>query len=167
MTRVTTSSLLFSPRTLGPWGDEHSWRFDGTIAQLVEGGTHFYWHVCPGGSEHGLARQISSVPIELPSAEFVVRSVVLLSTLLFGNENEIGLMRELHNFTENDGRIGAAPFWDLSDHDTEWFASSVGQRIKIAATVLDEFSSLTPAVCARVEHLGLRIDRFEQVTVRA
>ena len=166
MSRVTTAVLSFSPRSVGPWGDD-LFRLDGTTSQLIEGGSRLYWHVCPSGDEHGLARPISFVPVEEPGGEFVARSVIMLTAMMFGNENELGLMRELHNVVEASDALQVAPFWDLSDRDAEWFASHIGERMKVAATVLDEFSSLTPAVCEKVSQWGLRIDRFELVTARA
>ena len=166
MPRFSSALLSFSPRSIGPWGDD-LFRLDGATSQLVEGGSRLYWHVCPSGAEHGLARQISFVPVEAPGEEFIARSVVMLAALLFGNENELGLMRELHNLVETNDGLEVAPFWDLSDRDAEWFASHIGERMKVASTVLDENSSLTTTVCEMVSQWGLRIDRFEPVTVRA
>lgn len=165
MTRSTTAVLTFSPRTVGPWGDENLWRLDGTTAQLVEGGSGTYWHVCTASGGHGSARGISSVPIEAADTEFLARSVVMLATSLFGSSNEIGLLEELHNLVQNDNVLTIAPFWDLSDHDAQQFADGVGARIKIAATALDEHSAVTHAVCELLTEWGLTTALFATPSV--
>ena len=163
MTRHTTATLSWSPADVGPWGDQNLWRLDGTTAQLVEGGSQLYWHVCIGDAEHVSGRPIKSVPVENASDEFVARSVVMLAVVLFGDENELRILDELHNLVQTDAGVEIAPYWDLSDRDAKWFASSLGGRVKLAVTVFDEFSSLSRGACAQIEALGMRIHRFEPV----
>lgn len=156
MSRQSTALLTVGPRSIAPWGDR-AWRVSGT-AQLVEGSTP-YWIVTPT-----LPASHSATPAEVevvvPHPEAVVASVLMFLAAHFGDEDVEAYLVETHNVTLRDGVREIAPYYELADETVRFLADHLSRTLRLAVTLLDDFSLVDDEVIAELRALGFDVDVF-------
>lgn len=160
MTRQSTALMTVGPKTIAPWGDR-LWRVSAT-AQLVEGSTP-YWIVTP---THPAQHQVISpaVQVDVPYAEAVVESIVLLLAVHFGEEDVVQCLVETHNISVRDDVREIAPHFDISDPATfELLVRRLSGTLRLGFTILDEMSLVDETVVGALRGAGFDVDVFTNV----
>ncbi len=157
MTRQTTALLTIGPHRIAPWADR-SWRVSGT-AQLVEGSTP-YWLVTPTQpAAHTVATD--TLVVEVPHCDSVVASVVMLVASWFGGPDVEEVLVSGHNMTlGEEGVRELAPYWDLADTTMALLASKLSNRVRLAFTVMDEYTLVGDSVVEALRSMGFDVDVF-------
>jgi hypothetical protein len=125
---------------------------------LVEGSTP-YWIVTPT-----LPASHSATPAEVevvvPHSEAVVASVLMFLAAHFGDEDVEAYLVETHNVTLRDGVREIAPYYELADETVRFLADHLSRTLRLAVTLLDDFSLVDDDVVAELRALGFDVDVF-------
>lgn len=156
MSRQSTALLTVGPRSIAPWGDR-AWRVSGT-AQLVEGSTP-YWIVTPTLPAIHSATP-AEVEVVVPHPEAVVASVLMFLAAHFGDEDVEAYLVETHNVTLRDDVREIAPYYELADETMRFLADHLSRTLRLAVTLLDDFSLVDDEVVAELRALGFDVDVF-------
>jgi hypothetical protein len=156
MSRQSTALLTVGPRSISPWGDR-AWRVSGS-AQLVQG-SGAYWLVTPTSpAEHIVSPDV--VQVEVPYADAVVDSLLLLLGTWFGGDAVEAYLGEVECVHLVDGVRQIAPYWELADETVRFLAAHLSSSVRLGVTILDEFSLVDEAVIAALRGLGFDVDVF-------
>jgi len=154
MTDVSTSLLMVGPTGVGPFRSP-DWRVSSTI-QLVEGsGNGPYWLF----TDHKGSERVLMIDSLFP--EVVASSVVLLVSVVTGNESAISVLEATHNVSRDDaGNVEIAPFWDLADEVERQLATLLAPVARLGFVTLDETTIASNAVYAHLLNLGFTVESF-------
>lgn len=156
MTTASTAFVMVGPSGVGSFHDR-LWRVSPNNAQLVEGGTNGpYFLLEPGDDEFAFH-------IEDLDADSVMRAVVLLTTLLVGEENTIGLLRASENLISTVTGERVAPYWELADDVLQSLAKRLAPICRIGIVRLDEQSILTTEVGDSLRALQFDVSTYGDI----
>lgn len=157
MTRQSTALLTVGPRFVGSWADENRWIVSGS-AQLVEGNIP-YWLVTPTEPAQYKVTP-SEVAIEVPHAEVVVQSILMVVACWFANDDVLTLLEETHNVELIAKERRIAQYFDLSDDTIEVLSRKLSDVVRLGFTLLDDICLVDQDVISRLRELGFAVDVF-------
>jgi hypothetical protein len=159
MTKQTTAQMTIGPLATGAFGDVQPWRIS-SQSQLVEGSVP-YWLVTPTQpAEHTVTNE--AVFIELPDAEFVVHSVLMVAAAWHGGESLLGYLIDTENILMDGDKRAIAPYWELADQTVKQIVQKLALQVKLGFTIMDEMSLINEEVIATLRSLGFHVDVFER-----
>jgi hypothetical protein len=161
MTRQSTALLTIGPKYVGSWADTNRWIVSGS-AQLVEGNIP-YWLVTPTEPAQYKVTP-SEVTVEVPHAEVVVQSILMIVACWFASDDVIALLEETHNVELIGDERRIAPYFDLSDDTVAMLASKLSDVVRLGVTLLDGDCLVDADVVSRLRKLGFGVDVFSVVT---
>lgn len=161
MTTSSTAFVMVGPSGVGSFHDR-LWRVSPNNAQLVEGGTNGPYFLL-GSRDDEFAFHIEDF-----DADSVMRAVVLLTTLLVGEEQTIGLLRASENLITTVPGERVAPYWELADDVLQSLSKRLASICRIGIVRLDEQSILSVEVVDMLRSLQFDVSTYEDVdTVRS
>ena len=161
MTRQSTALLTVGPKYVGSWADTNRWVVSGS-AQLVEGNIP-YWLVTPTEPAQYKVTP-SEVTVEVPHAEVVVQSILMVVACWFANDAVLSLLEETHNVELIAGERRIAPYFDLSDDTVLTLSRKLSDVVRLGFTLLDADCLVNEEVISRLRELGFSVDVFALVT---
>ena len=156
MTKVTTSVVLVSPKAIGSFGDESSWRI-GLTCQVVDGGSNGPFLLCdmPGRTQH-------AIPWQDLTDEAAVSAVLFALCLYFGDGPLLGILEATHNIIIENSELTVAPFYDFAPEVRWQLFERLRNSVKIAFIELEKNSSLTADAMKTIQDNGISAIKFEQ-----
>jgi hypothetical protein len=161
MTRQSTALLTIGPKYVGAWADTNRWIVSGS-AQLVEGNIP-YWLVTPTEPAQYKVTP-SEVTIDVPHAEVVVQSILMVVACWVAQDDVLRLLEETHNVELIGAERRIAPYFDLSDETVEMLARKLSDVVRLGFTLLDADCLVDADVISRLRKLGFAVDVFTLVT---
>lgn len=156
----TTAMVFAGPKAIGSFGDESAWRI-GLTCQVVDGGTSGPYWLCVMPGKKELAVMWNGLGIDEG-----VHSLILALALSFGDRQVIGILESTHNIVEGPEGLSPAPYWEIAPEVEAGLTSLLRERVKLGAIFIDEQSSLTEAMLAKLVGLGFSVDRHARIQTR-
>lgn len=156
MTSFSTAFVMVGPSGVGSFHDR-LWRVSPNTAQLVEGGTNGPYFLLGSGDDEFVFH------IEDFDSDSVMRAVVLLTTLLVGEEQTIGLLRASENLIKTEAGERVAPYWELADDVLQSLTKRLAPICRIGIVRLGTTSALTTEVIALMRLSGLDVAEFDDI----
>lgn len=157
MTKVTTSIVLVSPKAIGSFGDESSWRI-GLSCQVVDGGSNGPFLMCdmPGRTQH-------AIPWQDLSSESGEAALLFALCLYFGDGAVLGLLEDTRNVVIEGGELRIAPYYEFAPEVKARLYERIRDWVKIAFVEFEQDTSLTSDVLGRLEANGISVNRFARL----
>lgn len=156
MTTSSTAFVMVGPSGVGSFHDR-LWRVNPNSAQLVEGGGNGPYILLDSGDQE------FSFPIEAWDAGFVMKAVVLLVTLLVGEEQTTGILRETENLIQTERGERVAPFWDIAEDVLPQLTRRLAPLCRIGIVRLESNSILSRGVVDLMRQTGFDVETFENI----